>query len=718
MPRCVQVRDLDFVKYAEAIGVPRRRILAQQILPNVVAPLMVEFGLRLTFAIGLIASLDYLGLGVQPPAADWGLMIQENQSGLGVTPLADRRSDRRDRAADGRQQPRHRRDRSLGQRRRPEARGVSEEIVRVADLRVVVPGSHAVVDGIDFSLAVGEVLGLVGESGSGKTTVSLALLGHARKGMELQGSVLIDGTEMVGASASARRDMRGRVISYVPQDPSASLNPALRIGAQLHERLRAHDNVVADKDARVAEVLEQVQLPSSRDFLRRYPHQLSGGQIQRVCIALAVLCRPRVLVLDEPTTGLDVMTQARVIELIQMLIETERTAAVYVTHDLAVVAGLADRLAVMYSGLCLEEGPAVSVLSEPQHPYTARLVLSTPSMHARKALAGIAGAPLNPRDRGDACPFAPRCEFAIPGCRERLPALVVESDRSVRCIRSGELTMSREQVGVAGLWTRHAPDGDGGLVDLQALTAAYGSNRVLHGVTLSVQAGECLALVGESGSGKTTLGRCISGLHVGTATGVLRFAGAEVPLEPSKRSAEVRRAIQYVFQNPYGSLNPRQRIGRSIAAPLEVFGLAENDRREAVRELLARVSLDPDYEWRYPSQLSGGERQRVAIARALAAQPQVLVCDEVTSALDVSIQASILELLGTLRKQLNLTIVFITHNLALVRTVADRAAIMRAGEVVELGSVEDLLDRPRAGYTRDLISSTPVLDQAELERSE
>lgn len=595
---------------------------------------------------------------------------------------------------------------------------MSEDIVRVADLRVVVPGSHAVVDGVDFSLATGEVLGLVGESGSGKTTVALALLGHARKGMQLRGSVLVDGVELVAASAAALQDMRGRVISYVPQDPSASLNPTLRIGTQLRERLLAHGQAVHDPATRVSEVLEQVKLPSTREFLRRYPHQLSGGQIQRVCIALAVLCRPRVIVLDEPTTGLDVMTQASVIELIQGLIETERTAAVYVTHDLAVVAGLADRLAVMYSGLCLEEGASAPVLREPQHPYTRRLVLSTPSMQARKGLVGIAGAPLNPRDRGDACPFAARCEFAVADCREHLPKLAVEGDRRVRCIRVGELAMSRERAGTAGAWTRHASSGDQALVEVKALTAAYGQSRVLHGVTLSVQQGECLALVGESGSGKTTLGRCISGLHVGTAEGALQFGGSEVPLDPGKRSPEVRRAIQYIFQSPYGSLNPRQRIGRSIAAPLEVFGLAEKERRETVRELLTRVSLDPDYEWRYPSQLSGGERQRVAIARALAAQPRVLVCDEVTSALDVSIQASILEMLGTLRTQLDLTLLFITHNLALVRTIADRAAIMRGGEVVEMGSVEDLLDRPSVGYTRDLISATPVLDQAELERSE
>jgi peptide/nickel transport system ATP-binding protein len=284
-------------------------------------------------------------------------------------------------------------------------------------------------------------------------------------------------------------------------------------------------------------------------------------------------------------------------------------------------------------------------------------------------------------------------------------------DRRVRCIRVGELSRERESTGTTNMWSRHAANSDGALLELQSLTAAYGGNRVLHGVSLSLQEGECLAVVGESGSGKTTLGRCISGLHVGTAGGVFRFDGSEIPLQPAQRGANVRRAIQYVFQNPYGSLNPRRRIGQSIAEPLEVFGLNENRRREAVRDLLGRVSLNPDYEWRYPSQLSGGERQRVAIARALAAEPRVLVCDEVTSALDVSIQASILEVLGELRAELNLTILFITHHLALVRTVADRAVIMQSGEIVEEGFVDDLLDRPSAAYTRDLVSATPVLDQ-------
>jgi len=244
---------------------------------------------------------------------------------------------------------------------------------------------------------------------------------------------------------------------------------------------------------------------------------------------------------------------------------------------------------------------------------------------------------------------------------------------------------------------------------VRALRAFYGSSEVLHGVELSLHEGECLALVGESGSGKTTLGRCISGLHAGTAGGTIRFAGAEIPLEPARRTEDVRRAIQYVFQSPYASLNPRHRVGSSVAMPLEIFGLAADRRREQVRELLSRVNLDPAYEARYPSQLSGGERQRVAIARALAAEPRVLVCDEVTSALDVSTQASILELLGELRREMNLTILFITHHLPLVRAVADRALIMRNGTIVEQGSAETLLDNPQDVYTRELISSTPVL---------
>jgi peptide/nickel transport system ATP-binding protein len=590
---------------------------------------------------------------------------------------------------------------------------VTGAVLRVTDLRVTVPGSHAVVDGVTFSLRPGEVMGLVGESGSGKTTVALALLGYARRDMRLSGSVRLDGVDMVAASQAVRQRLRGRVISYVPQDPATSLNPALRIGTQLRERLRGQDLGGVPDAARIGEVLETVHLPASREFLRRYPHQLSGGQMQRVCIALAVLCRPRVMVLDEPTTGLDVMTQARVLDLVGELISAEGTAAFYVTHDLAVVAGLAHRLGVMYSGLFLEEGSAGALLRRPLHPYTRRLIGSTPSLRERRPLAGIGGTALDPRDRTESCPFAARCEFTVAACTERLPDLrLVAADHHARCTRVEEFLAPGGLPGSApraSPWSTREPDGGAPLVEVRSLSASYGNNEVLHGVALSLHEGECLAVVGESGSGKTTLGRCISGLHTGHASGTLRFGGQEISLHPAGRSREARRGIQYIFQSPYASLNPRHRVGRSIALPLEVFGISPQRRRAAVRELLQRVALNPDYESRFPAQLSGGERQRVAIARALAAEPSVLVCDEITSSLDVSIQAAILELLGKLRREMNLTILFITHHLALVRAVADRAIIMRGGMVLEEGPAAGLLDQPRHPYTRELITATPVL---------
>jgi peptide/nickel transport system ATP-binding protein len=589
---------------------------------------------------------------------------------------------------------------------------VTEAVARVTNLNVIAGGArpYAVLKDVSFAVAPGEVLGVVGESGSGKTTLALAMLGHTRPGMRLEGQVDIGGVDLVTASDATRRSVRNRVVSYVQQDPAAALNPALRIGFQLRERLRATKQLGRVGEARLEQVLTTMQLPASQSFLRRYPHELSGGQLQRICIGMAVLARPRLLVLDEPTTGLDVVTQRRVLDLLQRLVAADGLAALYVTHDLSVVEGIADTLQVMYAGTLVEFGPKTDVLRHPLHPYTRGLIKSTPSLRSRKALTGIPGSALSPHERTDSCSFASRCEFVVPACRSAMPELrTITTGHLARCIRAEELAelKSSAAVGAANFWTGVASSDSPAVLAVSALSAWYGGSKVLHDINLTVERGSCLAIVGESGSGKTTLGRCISGLHAGTFQGSLQLDGAVVPNNPAQRTRDMRRRIQYIFQNPYGSLNPRHTVGQSITLPLNVFGLAQGRRPDMVAELLERVSLKPSYARRYPNQMSGGECQRVAIARALAAEPDLLVCDEITASLDVSIQAAILELLGALRRDMNLTLVFITHHLSLVRAIADDILILRGGEIVERGSAPQVLDHPEEQYTRELLANTP-----------
>lgn len=589
---------------------------------------------------------------------------------------------------------------------------MTEAVARVADLNVIAGGAkpYAVLKEVSFTVSPGEVLGVVGESGSGKTTLALAMLGHTRPGMRLEGRVDIGGVDLVTASDAARRSVRKGVVSYVQQDPAAALNPALRIGFQLRERLRATKQLGRVGEARLEQVLTTMQLPASRSFLRRYPHELSGGQLQRICIGMAVLARPRLIVLDEPTTGLDVVTQRRVLDLLQRLVAADGLAALYVTHDLSVVEGIADTLQVMYAGMLVEYASKTEVLHHALHPYTRSLIKSTPSLRSRKALVGIPGSALSPHERTDACSYASRCDFAAPECRAAMPELrSVEPDHLARCIRAEEIARSKPlaAAGAADYWTGSTSAEDRLTLMVDALSAWYGSAKVLHGIDLQVERGKCLAIVGESGSGKTTLGRCIAGLHSGTLAGTVQLDGSVVPNDPRQRPRDIRQRIQYIFQNPYGSLNPRHTVGQSLNLPLSVFGLSQGRRKETVAELLERVSLKPSYAARYPNQMSGGECQRVAIARALAAEPDLLVCDEITASLDVSIQASILELLGKLRRDMNLTLLFITHHLSLVRAIADDILILRGGEVVERGSAPQVLDHPKEQYTRELIANTP-----------
>jgi peptide/nickel transport system ATP-binding protein len=588
-------------------------------------------------------------------------------------------------------------------------------VIDVSDLRVELVGSGVdIVDEIGIRIDAGEVLGLVGESGSGKTTVGMALLGHVRGGGRVSGgAVLVDGRDLAGLDSSDLRRLRGGVVSYIPQDPGTSLNPALRIGIQLTEVLDAHASDLGDDDRlqRVREALDEVALPSDDVFLRRYPHQLSGGQQQRVAIAMAFANRPQVIVCDEPTTGLDVTTQSRVLETVRDLCRSYRVAALYVTHDLAVVAELASRVAVMYGGRIVESGPRDEIFSAPRHPYTRRLLRAVPDIAGKRTVVGIPGRAALPGSRPDGCFFHPRCPLGDDECVGAFPPVTdLGGGHTVRCYHHDQAAQHPEPEG-AGQLERRAGETELTLT-VRDLDAHYGSSHALFGIDLDVRRQECLALVGESGSGKTTLARSVSGLH-SDYTGEVRLHDDPLPSAARKRSREARKQIQYIFQNPYASLNPRRTIGQSIARQLQLFYPgSRSDSGRRVAECLERVALSSSAAGRFPDQLSGGERQRVAIARALAAEPSVLVCDEVTSALDVSVQAAIIELLGELRKEMGLSMLFITHDLALIRTIADRVAVMNEGRIVEQGTVNEIFTAPKAEYTRQLLANTPSIEVA------
>jgi peptide/nickel transport system ATP-binding protein len=588
--------------------------------------------------------------------------------------------------------------------------------VSVRNLRVEIAATGTpVISEVSFGIAPGEILGVVGESGSGKTTVGLAMLGHARRGLRIAGgSVLLGDHDILTLGEEQLRRLRGSLISYVPQDPASSLNPALRIGLQLREIIEAHGNQPGSAvSERVAEMMREVALPDDRAFLKRYPHEISGGQQQRVGLAMAFANRPRLIVLDEPTTGLDVTTQAHVLWTVRELATLHHVAALYVSHDLAVVATLARRVAVMYAGRVVEIGGAEELFRSAGHPYTRRLVGAIPRLTGGRSLVGIPGLAVSPGRRPPGCSFAPRCTLRIDQCEAAMPPLLpIAPDHAVRCIRAEEvISEGKSRVGDP-IEMPTADKSELPALRLANVVASYGRNEVLHSVSLSLAAHECLALVGESGSGKTTVARAIAGLHR-SWTGSIALSGAELPRAARQRSSEARRRIQYIFQNPYGSLNPRQTIGQIIGQPLRVFGTAsgrEADRRTA--EMLEQVSLTAAYARRYPDQLSGGERQRVAIARALVCDPTVLICDEVTSALDVSVQAAIVELLGSLQRHLGLAMLFITHNLPLVRSIAQRVVVLSQGSVVELGDTGQVLANPQQPYTRQLLSDTPSLEAA------
>ncbi|SCL20010.1 peptide/nickel transport system ATP-binding protein [Micromonospora pallida] len=514
-------------------------------------------------------------------------------------------------------------------------------VAAVRGLTVVTARARHLLSGVDLEVGRGEIVGLAGETGSGKSTLGLSLLGRWARGLDATAETLeVAGTDLRNPAPGVLRTLRGRVISYVPQDPAGALDPGSTLQVSFARVLGAHDaGSPAEQAARRSRLLGEVGLPTDDAFATRYPHQLSGGQQQRVAIALAFAVDPQVVVMDEPTTGLDVSTTRSVIALIQRLRREHGTGIVLISHDLRLLAEVADRLVVLKDGRVVESGPTASVLTHPEADYTRHLLAALPGAYPHPAAV------------------------AAPEAEDK-PGLV-----------------------------------------LDGITAAYSGRPVTHDCSLTIPRGGTTALVGESGSGKTTLARCVAGFHP-EYTGDIRWAGTPLPADVRRRTPAQRRAVQYVFQNPAASLNPRHPVGVTIE--LAVRSLVTRDRQAAsarVDSVLDQVGLDAGYRGALPRRLSGGQRQRIALARALAVDPQILVCDEVTSSLDVSVQAEIVSLLRRLQESTALTMLFITHDLALAHDLCHNTVVLRAGKIVETGVTPTVFARPAHPYTQELVAA-------------
>jgi oligopeptide/dipeptide ABC transporter ATP-binding protein len=528
------------------------------------------------------------------------------------------------------------------------------------DVTFATPGGPVrAVTGLSFRVQPGETLGIVGESGSGKSQAVLALMGLLADNGRATGRAVFEGVDLLALDGAGLNGVRGRRIAMVFQDPMTSLNPYLAIGRQMGLVLAAHRGLGrAEAGRESVAMLEAVGIQDAQRRLGQYPHELSGGMRQRVMIAIALSCRPALLIADEPTTALDVTVQAQILALMKALRERFGTAIVMITHDLSVVAGLADRILVMQRGQACEEGTAEEIFRAPREPYTRTLLAAVPRL-----------------DRPGPAVAGPR-----PGARPVLEA--------------------------AALRVRYAVDGGGLLAPRRQLHA-------VEDVSLAISPGEVLGVVGESGCGKSTLGRALLRL-VPVSAGRVTFLGRDLTALPPREVDALRRDLQVVFQDPLASLNPRMTVRDIVAEPLETFepALSADARTNKVADMLVRVGLDPSHMNRYPHQFSGGQCQRVAIARALITRPKVVVCDEAVSALDVSVRAQILRLLLELRRLLDLSLVFIGHDLAVIRQVSQRVMVMYLGRVMETGPVDEVFRSPRHPYTRALISAAPVPDPA------
>ncbi len=790
----IAVREEAYVEAAQSLGARPGRIMRSHVLPNVASPVIIQVALALGFALLAEAGLSFLGIGSQPPTPSWGDMLNEAYQFIFTAPLAlvfpglaimlsvlsfnvvaDGLRD-----AIGVGSTTVRRGGGIRVRLR-QRRAVSveaqappaDELATVsppAAARVPAPdegseatgggllvvdrlrvefaisgGSWPVVEDLSFRVDPGRTLGLVGESGSGKTVSALAIMGLLPQPVArvTGGSVRFQGRNLLELSPRELRAVRGDQIAMIFQDPMTCLNPAFTVGNQIAEQVRAHRDVTRSEAKRIAvEMLERVEIPDAARRTGHYPHEFSGGMRQRVMIAMALSCSPRLLIADEPTTALDVTTEAQILDLLHTLSVEESMAMIFVTHDLGVIAEVADDVVVMYAGQKVEQATAGRLFLRPRHPYTEALLTSMPqSTPIGSPLPVIPGVVPRPEEFPSTCRFRDRCQHAVGACATTVVELRPTRDGGdastgpdvgwARCLRQDQLHLAgagSARLTAASAVSSPVPAAQPAPARPLALSVrdlakrfptrsgvlqrVTGGVDAVDGVSLEIPAGTTLGLVGESGSGKSTLARLVVRI-IEPSAGSVEVDGTDVTVLAGSELGRSRRQMQMVFQDPFSSLDPSHTIGDTVSEPLVLHsGLDASARRARTRELLALVGLGTVPLDRYPHQFSGGQRQRIAIARALAVNPSLLVCDEAVSALDVSTQAQVLNLLAELQRELGTAYLFISHDLSVVRHIADRIAVMYLGQIVEEGPAAHVLDRPAHPYTAALLSAIPVPDPA------
>jgi peptide/nickel transport system ATP-binding protein len=778
----IAVREEAYIESARSLGATSNRLLGRHVLPNVASPIIIQLALALGFAMLTEAGLSFLGIGEEPPIPSWGGMLQEGFQFINSAPwavvfpglaimltvlafnlVADGLRD-----SLGRERPPGSglvgSERTRGPRRRArlgtsdnvegetQTSHPAEVLLQVDDLRIEFLTRQnwlPVMEEATFAVRRGSTLGLVGESGSGKTVSALAVMGLLpAKVSRVAGSIRFEQREVTSLDQASLRKLRGNEIAMIFQEPMTSLNPAFTVGNQIAEQVRTHlgvSRVVAWKIA--VEMLDRVEIPRAGIRAQEYPHAFSGGMRQRVMIAMALSCAPKLLIADEPTTALDVTTQAQIVELLQTLQREEDMAMMFVTHDLGVIADVADDVVVMYAGQIVEQSSAADLFARPRHPYTEALLHSIPQLTPRgEPLHAIPGMVPRPDQFPTGCRFAPRCSYAQPACtnasvpmRGPSPSPGATTQRLgdgrgavtlARCVRQDELLLSGPPVDHGGAATQSSTDGTVPatraempvleVTDLAkdfplrsgVLRRVTGMVRAVDKVGLRIDAGTTLGLVGESGSGKSTVARLVLRL-IDPTSGRVVVDGKDITALRGRALRRKRESMQLVFQDPYSSLDPKQSISEIVGEPLAIHtSMSRAEREQRVVQLLTQVGLGSHVLSRQPHEFSGGQRQRIAIARALALEPRLLVCDEPVSALDVSTQSQVINLLTELQNELGVAYLFIAHDLSVVRHISDRISVMYLGQIVEEGDADEVYERPTHPYTAALLSSIPVPDPA------